>query len=99
MEAKIQQVRDSLALLKIVEEANYPALRDAVLERGGPKLIEGIREAIPDVYVASADEPDEDGSWIVTTIPGDPYLIGRETLVAVLKNILQILLAVSWATE
>lgn len=99
MEAKIEQVRDSLALLAIVEEENYPALRFAILERGGPKLIEGIRVALPDVYVASADEPDEDGSWVVTTIPGDPFKIEKETLIAVLKNILQILLAVSWANE
>lgn len=98
-EAKIQQVRDSLALLSIVEEENYPALRSAILERGGPKLIEGIRVALPDVYVATALEPEEDESWVVTTIPGDPFKIERETLIAVLKNILQILLVVSWASE
>ena len=92
-------MRSSLGLLSIVEEENYPALRSAILERGGQKLVEGIRVALPDMYIATADEPDEDGSWVVTTIPGDPYKIEKETLIAVLKNILQILLAMSWANE
>ena len=97
---RIIQLRTAITSVGDSTIESYPAVRDSVLANGGPGLAEGIELCLSPYYTVAYSE-DEFGEVtetyeLVTPTAAD---VSSNTLVAVLKNMLQIALATQWLSQ
>lgn len=90
LDPRLDTLRQALADLAVVSEEDYPALRTAILDAGGPGFREGVRLAVPPLYVNNGDDT-------YTILPPDENRAEIACLVACLMSCLQIILLLQWA--
>jgi len=99
MDLKITSLEGALATLNDVSDVNYPTIRHSILQKGGDDFLKGIRISLPPKrIVVETGNVLEDGSPEIEVHyeDADPYEIEKETLVNVVKNVLQVAYTVRW---
>lgn len=96
MNSRIEALVGALQTLSTVTDVDYPTVRLGILQRGGDDFINGIRIALPQVRVVTTHE---DGEATVEYVDADPFEVEKDTLIDIIKNVLQISYAVRWLTS
>jgi hypothetical protein len=100
IEDRIIQLRNAIISVREATVDTYPDVRDSILANGGPGFAEGIELCLTPYYdvVYVEDEFDEVTETYELVTP-TAVTVTSGTLLAVLKNMLQITLATQWLQQ